>query len=140
MSFTVLFENPPGTVLTTRRFTPGQPLRIGAKLASVLGGPAPFFPCTFEVFGGDFTSIYVETQSDMWSNAWADVILPNVVTRATVRVVNKGSLEDTVEIPIGIGMEPSPITDPDDPLNQIWKYLPLMALALGAVYIATRRK
>jgi len=109
----VKFENPPGTVLTTRQFDPGQPITVGAYITGALSLPEPFMPVDFELYGVDnnFTPYFTSTRTTIQGNAWVDWNLPNVITKATVRITaHFFSGDEYIEIPIGIGVAPPPIT------------------------------
>jgi hypothetical protein len=136
----VKFENPPGTVLNTRRFTPGQNLRVGAQVTTPLGGPAPGVATTFELYDTSFEPYYTGTTTDFFGNAWVDWILPGVTSRATIRVVAQSIIPGTnevVEIPVGIGTNPLPI--PGE-INTTALWIIGGAVLVGAVLVGVFHK
>jgi len=130
---TVKFENPPGNILSTRVFTPGQGLRVGAYVTGPLGLGEPFIPVRFELYGDKFTDYYADTIATVQGNAWVDWILPNVITPAKVRITAFYPIgsDEIVEIPIGIGQEAPPIIPPGD-TSWMWAVGIGVVLILGA--------
>ena len=130
----VKFENPPGNVLSTRQFEPGQALRIGVHVTH-WSSPVIYLPVRFEFYNG--ASYFEDRSTDIWANAWVDWIMPNVVTKATVKITAYHILgPETMEIPIGIGREPPPV---GGAIN--WTLLWVIGgigVGLAALYVFTR--
>lgn len=113
MGISVEFQSPPGTILATRQFNPGDSIRIAGKVTTSLGLPNSFQPVRLEVVDS-FTPLFVESRTNVAGNYWFDVILPDVVSAANVIVTAwfpVGSPEQVV-VPIGIGTTPPELPAP----------------------------
>ncbi len=139
MSTSVIFESPPGNVLSTRRFARGQELRIGGKVTGTLGLGEPFQAVQLYL-EGDFDPIYQSSWTDLLGDYWFDIRLPDIDSQAVVTVVATFSLagQDTVQVPIGIGdVRPPPPDRPGDQggsLTDVLTLLPWLALGFGVLY------
>lgn len=141
MAIVVKFENPPGNVLQTRQFTPGQELRIGGHVTDITGLSIPLLGITLDILSSGFSPISMNTTTTILGDFWFDIILPSVESTAVVKIYAEPTLltgGQTAEIPIAIGnILPPPIEPPgtDTPWTVFLKYAPWIAAALGALYL-----
>ncbi len=143
---TVVLENPPGTPINTTQLEPGQALHVAVRVRSYLGGP-PTGPVSVELTIYDsFAPIAAVKTTNLLGNADFDVTIPNVISKATLRVVSTYSImgQDIVIIPIGIGVAPEPPPVPEPPSNiftTITKTIQWVAVGAGVVavlYLASK--
>lgn len=135
----VRFENPPGEELATRQFEPGQDLRIVVKPMGFLGIPEPFIECRIELFNS-FAPYYWDVRSNLFGTAYVDLVLPDMITQATVKVTIFwiGSVE-IVTIPIAIGTTPAPIPEPPGGIiESTLKWVAIGAGMIALVYLASK--
>lgn len=137
-STTVIFENPPDTVLNTRQFQPGQNLRIGGHVTGLLGLGEPFQQITLDI---PELSISGQTNTDILGDYWFDITLPNVTKKATITITATFSVsgQDVVTVPISLGnLSPDPLPSPPDQ-GLFGNYTWLVVIGLLALYIISRR-
>lgn len=131
---TVNFQKPPGNVVSTRRFEPGDQVRVGGRSTGDFGLPNSFMPVTLDMHDG-FNPIYLQSRTNHWGSFWFDVTLPNVKSEATVLVsVNYivGGWE-RMEIPIGIGVTPPDMpSPPPGPMDWV-KWVAIALIAYGVI-------
>jgi len=137
----ILFEDPPNNVLTTRQFTKGQSLRIGAQCPLYYVGSYAIIEVIPE--HNEFSPIYGEVFIDINGNCWLDTIMPYVDSKATVRVSTSHWTGASVEtVPISIGnVVPDENIIPFDWNAFLVKNGVVIAIvavvALGGLYVAT---
>jgi hypothetical protein len=141
MGLTVNFQDPPGTILATRRFNPGQNLRIAGK-SDWLGVPDPLTPVdlSIEWSGAPF---YLSSRTNLAGNYWFRVTLPNVLTKAVVAVtVHRPLGSSTTRIPIGIGVAPDPLPGPEPGIIDkfVRGALVVTAVVVGAMVLLQFRR
>lgn len=142
MSTTVYLENPPGTVLPTRQFEPGQELRIGGHVTGAAGLGEPGQSVVLDITG-NFSPITLQTNTNFWGDFWFDIVLPEVISQANIRIVVTFSFagQDIVNIPIGIGVIPGPLPKPPpqggEVVADILKWGAIAAGVVGVIYLAS---
>ena len=147
-AISTVFENPPGNVLNTRTFNPGQNLRIGAHVITSQYLPNPFASITFEVLGIS-SPIYVETRTNWLGDAWVDIVLPYETTKAYVRItayfIGGSPAIETIPIAIGnVSPDPLPPTEEGDvftpikPFGDTLKWVVIGAGVIALVYIFSK--
>jgi hypothetical protein len=110
--FTVKLENPPGTPVPSNQLTPGQPLHISCQ------GPLNGFSTydlTIEPISpkNAFATIQDGGTADLFGNWATDIIVPNVIATAHLRVTVSPTIgNDEVNMYLGIGEQPPPIPKP----------------------------
>ncbi len=141
MGTTIQFENPPGTVLATRQFTPGQALRVGGHSTTDFGLPNANGAVSLDITSPAFSPITVQSRVDWLGDFWFDITLPNVNAQAKVEVVVQYSLgsPEVVTVPIGIGSAvPAPLPEPEESeLSKTIRYAAIGAGILGALYVVS---
>ncbi|MBI4287766.1 MAG: hypothetical protein HY671_04970 [Chloroflexi bacterium] len=123
------FEQPPGTEVSTRQFSPGAQFRISGKVTGSLGMPNPFMQVRLDIHDG-FPPLFRETYTNLLGNYSFDVTLPYVVGQASLVLTAwfpVGGAEQ-VTIPIGLGMEPAPLPAPGP--DMLSSLMGLMVLVL----------
>lgn len=133
----VRFEDPPGTLHPTLQFIPGQSVRVTGTVRTLFGLPSPFLTVDLDIFDS-FAPMSLQTLTNVAGNYWFDIVLPSVVSLATVRVVAHfiGGVEVT-QVTIGIGTSPPP--PPGPPKGLLDKLMPWLigaGVALAAMYAA----
>ena len=141
MGTTIQFENPPGTVLTTRQFAPGQDLRVGGHSTTDFGLPNVNGAVSLDITSAAFSPISVSSRVNWLGDFWFDITLPNVNAQAVVRVVVQYSMgsPEVVTVPIGIGTAvPGPLPKPpESELSKTIRYAAIGAGILGAIYVVS---
>ena len=110
-TFTVKLENPPGTPIPSNELIPGETLHVSCQ------GDAPFvtFDLTLEPINpaNAFPTIQTGGMSNLNGNWATDIIVPNVIATAHLRVTVSPSVgTDEVNMYLGIGELPPPIPKP----------------------------
>lgn len=117
MGLTVRFESPPGTVLPTPRFSPGQQVRVTGKAIGAASIPDVGVDIHLQVSGSWFSPIEMSGQANILGNYWFDLTMPNQTGKAVVKVYRPGAWFSPVDsrvIPIGIGVDPDVATFPGE--------------------------
>lgn len=131
MSTSVVFESPPGNILNTRQFSPGQAIRISGKCVGPLGLGEPGTYVTLDIHDS-FPSVYSSTYTNLLGDYHFDIVLPNVSTQATVHVCAQytlGGIED-VTVPIGIGESAPPLPSPPPSWEKTLEWIGIGLFAL----------
>ena len=146
MSISVTFQKPIGNILASRDFQPGDQIRIAGQVAGWLGGPDILTPISLDITGY-FSSIHVDSKTNLVGNYWFDVILPNVVSGANVTISANRPFPDsreTVIVPIGIGTkaEDVPIPEPEpgflDQLGTVVKWVVIASGVIAVLYVLSK--
>ncbi len=146
MSFVVKLETPPGNPTTSRHFNPGDTIRVGEHVTSLLGGPAWGVDIQVDISstGGDFfESLYASDKTNMLGDAWQDFILPNVNSKADIRVTASfgSTTPETVIVPIAIGnATPDPLPIPKPVPNELLNTILFGALGIAVLYVVLKAR
>ncbi len=137
----VRFESPIGVAHPSLLFVPGQTVRVTGEIRTDLGGwPFPNQGIDLLISDG-FTPLLWQSNVNVVGNYWFDIILPNVVTLAEVRVTTywPGQTEEE-SVMIGLGMEPPPPPPKGSTWDKILKALVIGAVAIGGIYLLLRNR
>ncbi len=142
MPTTVKLEYPPGNLISTRQFNPGDPLHIAVNCrGTVIGLPTPNVKVTLSISDTNFAPIYAEGLTNLAGNVDFDVVLPVVVAQATIQIIAIYPIQifigpEIVSIPIGIGTIPEPLPGPPtNTWDQVFKVLPWILVVFGVIYL-----
>lgn len=141
MAITVKFENPPGNELPTRTFEPGQQLRIGGHVDATLLSGSSLRPVTMDLSSDtdSFAPITISSSTNILGDFWFDIVLPDVVSQASLLIVVDFLIGDDEQkiVSIGIGTNPKP--EPK-PVNWLVIGLGVAAVALVVTGVTIFKK
>ena len=109
MPISIQIESPKGTVVPSLRLEPGQEICVAGKATTATGAPNSFQRVTVDIFDG-FATMHWETGTNWNGWYWIDnIVLPDVVSKATVRVCSQYLIYgwSCYVLNIGIGVNPS---------------------------------
>jgi hypothetical protein len=139
MPISIQIESPRGTVVSAE-LSPGQKICIAGRVTTISNVPNSFEEVTVDVYD-DFAPLRWATGGDWNGWYWIDnIVLPDVVTLATVRVGAHFALSgwEYAELPIGIGMRPSPPPGPGPGIMDYVKYAAIGSVAILGIYVALK--
>ena len=138
MSISVNFENPIGSIVGTRQFSPGDRIRVSGNVSGFIPMGAPGVLVSVDVVVDGSSVVYGQDKTSLLGNYGVDITLPDYDTRADVIVIGSyggGTFYERVVVPIGIGILPEPIPElPESQWEKYLKYAAIGALVLVAVY------
>lgn len=139
MPISIRIESPRGTVVSTE-LRPGQEICIAGRVTTASNLPNSFEEIKVDLYD-DFAPLHWETGTDWNGWYWIDnIILPDVVTLATVRVGAHYLISgwEYAELPIGIGMRPEPPPGPGPGLMDYVKWAAIGTVVIFGAYVAFR--